>query len=183
MKIEEAKKDVINYLSLQEDAYFNERNTTREAVLSDNELIAHIASEHLSCVTRFGCERDWSVKDACDSFPGISHDDFTSEQKTHRLNVTVGCLAVYNSSIDVPIGLSLEEALDYAKEHIRDIPLGVLEYVPDSDELDVENCDFDDRNAQANRSTLDQQIKAVSSCIVASSSSSHLKTNDPEPEI
>jgi len=72
VKYEDAKKDVINYLSEQENEYFTERNTTREAVFSDTELIAHLASEHLACVTCFGCEREWSVKDACDSDPGIS---------------------------------------------------------------------------------------------------------------
>ena len=57
--------------------------------------------------------------------------------------MTVQCLAVYNSSIDVPDGLSFEDALRYAKEHIDEIPLGALEYVSGSDELDEENCDLE----------------------------------------
>ena len=64
-------------------------------------------------------------------------------EKMRRLNVTVQCLAVYNSSIDVPNGLSFEDALRYAKEHIEEIPLGTLEYVSGSDELDEENCDLE----------------------------------------
>lgn len=63
--------------------------------------------------------------------------------KTKRLNVTVSCLAVYNSVIDVPAEMSLEEAIQYTKEHTEEIPLGVLEYVSDSDQLDEENCSFD----------------------------------------
>ncbi len=59
-----------------------------------------------------------------------------------ELNVTVQCMAYYKSSIKVPDGLSLEEAIAYARDHIDEIPLGDLEYVSDSDELDEENCDF-----------------------------------------
>ena len=60
-----------------------------------------------------------------------------------RLNVTVQCLAVYNSRIDVPDDMTLEEAIKYAKAHLDEVPLGQLEYVRDSDQLDEDNCDFD----------------------------------------
>lgn len=62
---------------------------------------------------------------------------------TKRLNVTINCYAVYNSALDVPIEMDFEKAILYAKKHIDEIPLGVLEYVPNSDELDEENCSFD----------------------------------------
>lgn len=61
-----------------------------------------------------------------------------------RLNVTVQCMAVYNSGIDVPDDMTLEEAIEYAKEHIDEIPCGELEYISDSDVLDEENCDFEE---------------------------------------
>lgn len=61
-----------------------------------------------------------------------------------RLNVTVMCQAFYNSGIDVPDDLSIDEAIEYARKNVKEIPLGVLEWVPDSDEIDEENCDFDD---------------------------------------
>lgn len=61
-----------------------------------------------------------------------------------KLNVTIECLAMYNSSIMVPSELTFEEAIEYAKKHIAEIPLGTLEYVSESDNLDAENCDFDD---------------------------------------
>lgn len=61
-----------------------------------------------------------------------------------RLNVTVQCMAVYNSCIEVPDDMTIEEAIKYAKEHLNEIPCGELEYISDSDELDEENCDFDD---------------------------------------
>lgn len=65
-------------------------------------------------------------------------------KNTKTLSVTVTCTAVYNSSIEVPADFSLEEAINYANEHIDKIPLGTLEYITDSDILDEENCDFDE---------------------------------------
>lgn len=61
-----------------------------------------------------------------------------------RLNVTVFCKAVYNSSIEVPDNMTREEAIEYAKEHLDEIPCGELDYVSNSDELDEENCDFNE---------------------------------------
>lgn len=60
------------------------------------------------------------------------------------LNVTVNCLGVYNSSIQVPDNMSIDEAIKYASEHLDDlIPVGQVEWVGDAN-LDEENCDFDD---------------------------------------
>lgn len=56
------------------------------------------------------------------------------------LNVTVKCLASYESKIPVPDGLTLDEAIKYAKEHIENIPHGYLEYVPGEDSLIEEEC-------------------------------------------
>lgn len=61
-----------------------------------------------------------------------------------RLNVTIQCMAVYNSSIEVPEEMTLEEAIEYAKNHLNEIPLEELEYVADSDVLDEDNCDFEE---------------------------------------
>lgn len=62
-----------------------------------------------------------------------------------RLAVTVNCMAVYNSFIDVPGNMNIDEAIKYAKEHLSNIPIiNGLEYVSDSDELDEENCEFED---------------------------------------
>lgn len=58
------------------------------------------------------------------------------------LNVKVQCMAYYSSSIEVPDDMTLKESIQYAKEHLDEIPCGELEYVSDSDELDEENCDF-----------------------------------------
>lgn len=70
--------------------------------------------------------------------------EWNKDKNMRKLNVTVQCMAVYNSSIMVPRELTFEEAIKYAKEHIDEINLGELEYISDSDELDEENCDFDE---------------------------------------
>lgn len=52
---------------------------------------------------------------------------------------------MYNSSIDVPIDMTFDEAIQYAKEHIAEIPIvDGLDYVPGSDEIDIENCAFNE---------------------------------------
>ena len=63
-----------------------------------------------------------------------------------KLNVTIQCMAVYNSSIEVPEEMTLEEAIEYAKNHLNEIPLEELEYVDDSDILDEDNCDFEEED-------------------------------------
>ena len=62
------------------------------------------------------------------------------------LNVTIQCMAVYNSSIEVPEEMTLEEAIEYAKNHLNEIPLEELKYVNDSDILDEDNCDFEEED-------------------------------------
>ena len=61
-----------------------------------------------------------------------------------RLNVTVYCKAVYNSGIEVPDNMSLEDAIQYARENLDKIPVGVMEYIANSDVLDEENCDLEE---------------------------------------
>ena len=64
--------------------------------------------------------------------------------KTKTLNVTCSCMATYNSSIEVPADMSLEDAIEYAKEHIDRINVAELEYVNDSDSINEESCSFDE---------------------------------------
>lgn len=66
-----------------------------------------------------------------------------AEKGMKKLHVSARCAAVYNSSILVPEGLDLKEAIEYAKKHIDEIPVGELDYISDTDELDEENCFFD----------------------------------------
>lgn len=64
--------------------------------------------------------------------------------KTKTLNVTCSCMATYNSSIEVPADMSLEDAIEYAKEHIDRINVAELEYVNDSDSINEASCSFDE---------------------------------------
>lgn len=67
--------------------------------------------------------------------------------KTKKLNITATCMCVYNSSIEVPDNLSREEAIAYAKLHISEIPIGMIDgnsYISDSDIIDEENSDFEE---------------------------------------
>lgn len=61
-----------------------------------------------------------------------------------KLNVKVWCTCSYEGSIEVPDNLTLEEAIAYAKEHIEEIPLGSMTYLPESDDLDEEMCEFEE---------------------------------------
>ena len=68
---DEAEHDIISYLTNQDDTYFEERGTSKAAVLSNDCLIDNLAAEHYKCVMSFGNEREWSCRDACDHDPGI----------------------------------------------------------------------------------------------------------------
>lgn len=71
--------------------------------------------------------------------------------KTKTLNVTCNCMATYNSSIEVPADMSLEDAIEYAKEHIDEIDIDTpLEYVGDSDSIDEDNCEFSESDCNDN---------------------------------
>lgn len=58
------------------------------------------------------------------------------------LYMCINCQAYYEAEIQVPDDMTLDEAIEYAQEHLDEIPLGDLEYVPYSDELDVGNCEL-----------------------------------------
>lgn len=70
----------------------------------------------------------------------------TDKSPWKTLNLTMFCQACYNSSLQVPADCSIEEAIEYAKAYIDCIPVnkGHIEYVPYSDVLDEENCDFEE---------------------------------------
>lgn len=40
-----------------------------------------------------------------------------------RLNIIVQCKAIYNSSIEVPEYMALEEAINYASKHLNKVPV------------------------------------------------------------
>lgn len=79
--------------------------------------------------------------------------------KTKTLNVTCNCMATYNSSIEVPADMSLEDAIEYAKEHIDEIDIDTpLEYLGGSDSIDEDNCEFSESDCNDNE---DNEIKPI----------------------
>lgn len=64
-----------------------------------------------------------------------------------KFDVTIVCSATYTGNIEVPDDATFEEAIELAREALPNIPLGELEYIPDSDELDEENCSFDESSS------------------------------------
>lgn len=64
-------------------------------------------------------------------------------EKTKRLNLTINCKAVYNTSIFVPIDMTFDEAIAYANKYLDSIPVQPLEYAG-GDVIDEENSDFDE---------------------------------------
>ena len=68
---EEARKDILKYLESQSPEYFEKRSTTHLDVIQSEDIIQSLVDEHMHCVNRLGCNREWSCKDACDNDPGI----------------------------------------------------------------------------------------------------------------
>lgn len=65
-------------------------------------------------------------------------------EETKTLNVRIWCQASYDGEIEVPRSMTLEEAIEYAKEHIEEIPLGAMDHLAYSDEIDEEGCEFEE---------------------------------------
>ena len=61
--------------------------------------------------------------------------------ETKTLKVRVYAEAYYDSEIQVPANLDKKAAFEYAKEHIDEIPLTTLNYLPDSDNIDDADLD------------------------------------------
>lgn len=73
--MDDAKADVVAYLKAKSEEYFVARGRTKADVLADDELLDRLVAEHYKCVSKFGCTREFSVEDACDSDPGIWYDE------------------------------------------------------------------------------------------------------------
>lgn len=62
-----------------------------------------------------------------------------------KFNVTYQYSVMGTVTIDVPEKMNIEEAIQYAKEHIDELPLPQdASYLEGSDIIDEENCDFDE---------------------------------------
>jgi hypothetical protein len=89
----------------------------------------------------------FSGKDVADSI-----GEFKDSQKRTLCISNVWCQASYEGKIRVPARLTLEEAIEYAKDHIDEIVIepDTLTYLPDSDNIDEEDVKarFDEGNAK-----------------------------------
>lgn len=95
--------------------------------------------------------------------------------KTKTLNVTCSCMATYSSSIEVPVNMSLKDAIEYAKEHIDRINVTELEYVYDSDSINEEGCSFDENEVLDYKDKEIKPIATVDELIDAIESNDDLK--------
>ena len=60
-----------------------------------------------------------------------------------KLSCSILCNAYYYGELWLPEAIkSLPEALEYAKDHLDEIPLGEMNYIENSDVLDEENCEL-----------------------------------------
>lgn len=85
---EDAKQDILTYLSGQDEDYFLQRNTSKQNILENSGVIDMLASEHYRCVIRYCCDRTWSCEDACDSDPGFYQKAAnTLEEKIHAVGM------------------------------------------------------------------------------------------------
>lgn len=66
-----------------------------------------------------------------------------------RLNVTVPCLAWYESSIAIPDDMTLEEGVSYARKHIEDIPVTKLHWLDNTGNIEDEDSYISDISPEA----------------------------------
>lgn len=60
-----------------------------------------------------------------------------------KLSCSILCNAYYHGELLLPEAIkTFPEALEYAKDHLDEIPLGEMNYIENSDVLDQENCEL-----------------------------------------
>ena len=81
--------------------------------------------------------------------------------KTKTLHIKMAYTFVGDTSIEVPVDMTLEEAFEYAQEHTNEIPVASnAEYVPDSDDFEIEDCEFEEEAGES--LTNDEAFRALS---------------------
>lgn len=63
------------------------------------------------------------------------------QKKTRPFHTRIYVDAFYETTVQIPAHFTKEEAIQYVKDHLPDIPLGSLQYIPDSDEIDPADLD------------------------------------------
>lgn len=103
---------------------------------SNSELVGTIYADSINDAIQYSHKNGYDVDNHIIVEQGSDGND-----EYNTLKLKVYCQAYYDSSIKVPKELSLEKAIQYAKEHIDDIELGSLYYIPDSDDIDGNNLE------------------------------------------
>ncbi len=71
--------------------------------------------------------------------------EFCKDKKNipQKLSCSILCNAYYHGELLLPGAIkTFPEALEYAKDHLDEIPLGEMNYIENSDVLDQENCEL-----------------------------------------
>ena len=71
--------------------------------------------------------------------------EFCKDKKNipQKLSCSILCNAYYHGELLLPEAIkTFPEALEYAKDHLDEIPLGEMNYIENSDVLDQENCEL-----------------------------------------
>lgn len=98
-----------------------------------------------------------------------------NNKNTVRLNITMAYTFVGDTGIDIPAELlegkaeeeKLKIAYDYAREHIAEIPVADnAEYVADSDDFELEDCDLEDSDRDVCFITKDMIISGIKAKLV-----------------
>ena len=97
-------------------------------------------------ITADGCNDRWTVyQNTWKEFIGWAESWAVEWLKQHTamkvLEVSIIARAVYNSYINVPVGMSKEEAVAYAKDHLDEISVGDLKWLNNIEVVD-DNCKF-----------------------------------------
>lgn len=61
-----------------------------------------------------------------------------------KMTFTVQCLATYRGAALVPDAMNHDEAVEFIKKNLDRFLPSPLVYVPDSDQLDEESCQFEE---------------------------------------
>lgn len=70
-----------------------------------------------------------------------NNENNLKNESTRPFHARIYVDAFYEATVNVPAHLTRDEAIRFVEDHLPDIPLGQLQYVPDSDEIDREQID------------------------------------------
>ena len=84
--------------------------------------------------------------------------------ETRPLEVQIGWTVIGRTTIEVPAHLSLQEAIQYAEDHIQEIrnPHETAVYIPDSDFIEENGCRWKDKMPEETEKKLSSDDSKIS---------------------